>query len=127
MTPALPDVLRGLVGSLTMAPPPESAGEFMAGKIGLVAMLLMLSAQEAEKGLAVRVWENAAMRERLGETFKGPPDFRLSKLDAENADLRRRVTAAHEAAETRGDIAADHAFLELYKAMADARHLDLPG
>jgi hypothetical protein len=127
VTPALPDLLNGLVATLTTPPPPESSGEFTAGKIGLVAMLLMLSAQEAEKGLAVRVWENAAIRERLGETLKGPPDFRLSKLDAENADLRRRMTIAHEAAETRGDVAADHAFLELYRAMADARRLELPG
>jgi hypothetical protein len=127
MTPALPDVLNGLVAALTMPPPPESSGEFTAGKIGLVAMLLMLSAQEAEKGLAVRVWENVAIRAALGETKTGAPDFRLSKLDAENADLRRRLTLAHEAAEFRGDVAADHAFLELYRAMADARRLELPG
>jgi len=127
MTPALPDLLRGAVVSLTTPPPPESSGEFMAGRIGLLSMLLMLCAQEAEKGLAVRVWENAAIRTALGETKTEAPDFRLSKLDEENANLRRRLSAAHEAAEQRGDTAADHAFLELYKAMADARHLDLPG
>ena len=67
------------------------------------------------------------MRERLGDTAKGAPDFRLSKLDADNADLRRRLIAAHEAAEARGDVEADRGFLDLYKAMADARHLDIPG
>ena len=127
MTPTLPDILRGAAASLTTPPPPESAGEFMVGKIGLISMLLALSAQEAEKGLAVRVWENAAMRERLGETFEGPPDFRLSVLDAQNADLRRRVTVAHEAAEARGDVATDRAFLDLYEAMANARRLEMPG
>ncbi len=127
MTPALPDILNGAARALATPSPPESSGEFMVGKIGLVAMLLMLASQEAEKGLAVRVWENAAMRERLGETMKSPPDFRLSKLDADNADLRRRLIVAHEAAETRSDTSADRAFLELYKAMAEARRLDIPG
>ncbi len=127
MTPALPDVITGVMLSLTAPTPPESSGEFAAGKIGMIAMLLALGAQEAEKGLAVRVWENTAMRERLGEGFKGPPDFRLSRLDAVNAELRRRVILAHEAAEARGDVEADRAFLELYKGMADARRLELPG
>ncbi len=127
MTPALPDVLRGAVLSLTAPTPPESSGEFMMGRIGLVSMLLMLAAQEAEKSLAIRVWENAAMRERLGEPSTEPPDFRLSKLDAENARLRTLLTTAHAEAEAGGDVAADRAFLELYRAMADARHLDIPG
>ena len=127
MTPALPDVLRGAVLSLTAPTPPESSGEFMMGRVGLVSMLLMLAAQEAEKGLAVRVWENAAMREQLGETLKEPPDFRLSKLDAENARLRVLLTAAHADAEARGDAAEDRKFLELYAAMAQARHLEIPG
>jgi hypothetical protein len=127
VTPALPDVLMGVVRTLATPSPPESSGEFMAGKIGIVSMLLMLCAQEAEKGLAVRVWENAAMRERLGETATERPDFRLSILDAENARLRTLLITAHAEAEARGDVAADRAFLELYKAMADARHLDIPG
>ena len=127
MTPALPDILNGAARALATPSPPESSGEFMVGKIGLVAMLLMLASQEAEKGLAIRVWENAAMRDRLGETIKGPPDFRLSKLDAENARLRTLLTTAHAEAEARGDVAEDRKFLDLYAAMAEARHLDVPG
>ena len=127
MTPALPDILNGLFLTLSTPPPPESSGEYMVGKLGMVAMIVALAAQEAEKGLAVRVWENAAIRGALGETKTSPPDFRLSRLDAENADLRRRLITAHEAAEARGDSKADHAFLELYKAMADARRLVIPG
>ncbi len=127
MTPALPDVLNGVVRTLATPSPPESSGEFMAGKIGLVSMLLMLSAQEAERGLAARVWENAAMRERLGDLHTTDADLSLSALDAANAKLRTRLIAAHAAAETREDVAADRAFLELYEKMAEARRLDIPG
>jgi hypothetical protein len=99
----------------------------MAGKIGLVSMLLMLGAQEAERGLAARVWENAAMRERLGDLDEADDDLSLSSLDAANAKLRTRLIAAHAEAEARGDAAADRAFLELYEKMAHARRLDIPG
>lgn len=127
MTPALPDILNGIARTLATPSPPESSGEFMAGKIGMLTMLLMLSAQEAERGVVARVWENAAMRERLGDPSTPEADLSWSALDAENAKLRTRLRAAHEAAEARGDAEADRAFLDLYKAMADARHLDVPG
>ncbi len=127
MTPALPDIMNGIVRTLSTPSPPESSGEFMAGKIGLVSMLLMLGAQEAERGLAARVWENAAMRERLGDLDEADGDLSLSALDAANAKLRTRLIVAHAEAEARGDAAADRAFLELYAKMAEARRLDIPG
>jgi hypothetical protein len=119
--------MNGIVRTLATPSPPESSGEFMAGKIGLVSMLLMLSAQEAEKGLAVRVWENAAIRERLGDLHTTDADLSLSALDAANAKLRTRLIAAHADAEARGDATADRAFVELYEKMAEARRLDIPG
>ncbi len=127
MTPALPDVLNGIVATLATPSPPESSGEFMAGKIGMVSMLLMLCAQEAERGVAARVWENAAIRQRLGDLQAGDGDLSWSALDAANAKLRARLTAAHADAEARGDAVADQHFLDLYKKMAAARHLDIPG
>jgi hypothetical protein len=127
VTPALPDILNGIVRTLATPSPPESSGEFMAGKIGLVSMLLMLSAQEVERGLAARVWENAALRERLGDPPIADADLSLSALDAANATLRMRLIAAHADAEARGDAAADRAFLELYEKMAEARRLEIPG
>lgn len=127
MTPALPDVLNGIARTLATPSPPESSGEFMAGKIGMVTMLLSLCGQEAERGVAARVWENAAIREHLGDPAEAEENLSWSALDAENATLRRRLIAAHEAAEARGDTAADRAFLDLYTAMSHARRLEVPG
>jgi hypothetical protein len=138
MTPSLPDILVGNFLCIADPPPPESAGEFMAGKVGVVALLSLLAAQEAERGLSARVWENAAIRAVLadaasayGQTFAEAgegtdTDFTLSALDRVNAALRRSLIALHEAVEAAGDTARDHAILRLYGKMADARRLDMP-
>ena len=138
MTPSLPDILVGNFLCIADPPPPESAGEFMAGKVGVVALLSLLAAQEAERGLSARVWENAALRAVLteaastyGEAFAEAgegtdTDFTLSALDRANAALRRSLIALHEAVEAAGDTTRDHAILRLYAQMADARRLDMP-
>ena len=137
MTPSLPDILVGNFLCMADAPPPESAGEFMAGKVGVVALLSLLAAQEAERGVAARVWENAAIRALLaqaasayGEPLVATPaedkDLTLAALDASNAVLRRSLIALHEAVEIAGDGLLDHAILRLYGQMAHARRLDMP-
>jgi hypothetical protein len=138
MTPSLPDILVGNFLCIADPPPPESAGEFMAGKVGVVALLSLLAAQEAERGLSARVWENAAIRAVLadaasayGQTFAEAgegtdTDFTLGALDRVNAALRRSLIALHEAVEAAGDTTRDHAILRLYAKMADARRLDMP-
>lgn len=138
MTPSLPDILVGNFLCVAEPPPPESAGEFMAGKVGVVALLSLLAAQEAERGLSARVWENATLRAVLldaapvyGEVFAeaasaADGDFTLAVLDRANATLRRGLIALHEAVEAAGDTARDHAILRLYREMAHARRLDMP-
>ena len=142
MTPALPDILRGVTLTLVTPLPPEASGDYMAGRTGLLAMLTGLAAQESERGLAARVWENQALR-RLFAKASGAyddvsagglaaaaaefdDDLAWSALDDANARLRRRLIALHEAAEALGDAALDREILELYQAMAQARRLDLP-
>jgi hypothetical protein len=138
MTPSLPDILVGNFLCIADPPPPESAGEFMAGKVGVVALLSLLAAQEAERGLSARMWENAAIRSVLteassdyGQAFAEAgegtdTDFTLGALDRANAALRRSLITLHEAVEAAGDTARDHAILRLYGKMADARRLDMP-
>jgi predicted metalloendopeptidase len=110
--------------------------------MGLIATLLVLAAQEAERGPAAREWENVAIAELLTDTARdydavwagnvdlAAKDRRVAgtwtALDARNADLRRALIALHEAAESRHDDALQRRILSLYEAMAEARRLELP-
>ncbi len=134
MTPSLPDILVGNFMCMIDPPPPEQQGEFMAGKVAVVALLSLLAAQEAERGIAARVTENAAIAAVLNEAASGytieaaagTDDLSLAVLDAANARLRQALIRLHEAVEARGDTARHHAILRLYARMADLRRLDMP-
>jgi len=136
MTPSLPDILVGNFMCMADPGPPEQQGEFMAGKVGLVALLSLLAAQEAERGAAARVEENALIRAALAEAaadygldVAGLPstdEMTISSLDRVNAALRTALIGLHEAVEARVDTARHHAILRLYVKMADLRRLDLP-
>ena len=132
MTPTLTDILLGQAAAIAAPQPPEAGGDYMASRLGMVAMIATLAAQEAERGPAVRVWENAAIQALLtgagGAAVDAPDreDFTWSGLDRKNAVLRRALTALHESAEARGDQALQAEILGLYVAMAEARRLDLP-
>jgi hypothetical protein len=138
MTPALPDILLGQAVALMTPLPPEAGGDYLAGRMGLLAMLAGLAAQEAERGLAARVWENGAIRALLAKAGgdgendaalaaveNADPDLAWSALDAENARLRRALIAVHEAAEASGDGSLQIEILDLYRRMAKARRLEL--
>ncbi|PHY22182.1 hypothetical protein [Caulobacter sp. BP25] len=134
MTPSLPDILVGNFMCMIDPPPPEQQGEFMAGKVAVVALLSLLAAQEAERGIAARVTENAAIQALLNEAARdyavealmGTDDLSLAALDAANARLRLALIGLHEAVEAQGDTARHHAILRLYARMADLRRLDMP-
>jgi hypothetical protein len=136
MTPSLSDILVGNFMCMADPGPPEQQGEFMAGKVGLVALLSLLAAQETERGVAARVAENAAIRAALDEAaadygleVAGLPstdDLTFTALDRVNAALRKVLIGLHEAVEARGDAARHHAILRLYARMAELRRLDLP-
>ncbi len=136
MTPSLPDVLVGNFLCMMDPGPPEQQGEFMAGKVAIVALLSLLAGQETERGAEVRVTENAAIRAALEEAagdygldltaLKPATELTFSALDRENAALRIALISLHEAVETRDDTARHHAILRLYVTMAELRRLDLP-
>jgi hypothetical protein len=143
MTPSLPTILMGQVVSLSTPAPPEASGDYAVSRAGMVGMLLMLASQEVERGPAAQAWENRTLRALFAETA-GAYDEALggalsaasgvsegdcgwSAVDAANADLRRRLTALHEAAEARRDAGLQRRILDLYVEMAKVRRLDLPG
>jgi hypothetical protein len=143
MTPTLPTILMGQVASLMAPAPPEAGGDYAISRLGMVAMLLGLSAQEAERGPAARAWENEALRALFAEaadaydkalggrlaTAAGERDGAASwsALDAANAKLRRLLIELHEAAEAAHDLPLQRRILDLYVEMARVRRLDLPG
>jgi hypothetical protein len=136
MTPSLPDILVGNFMCMADPGPPEQQGEFMAGKVGLVALLSLLAAQEAERGAAARVEENALIRATLAQAATDygldlgalpfTDEVTISALDRVNAALRTALIGLHEAVEARNDTSRHHAILRLYVKMADLRRLDLP-
>ena len=131
MTPSLPDILLGNVAAISAPMPPEASGDYMAGRMGLMAMLSILGAQEAERGVDTRVWENAALRDVLASAAASADipqadDLSWGALDRENAALRRALIKAQVAAEDRGDAPFQMVFLKLFKEMADRRCLHLP-
>jgi hypothetical protein len=135
MTPSLPDILVGNFMCMADPGPPEQQGEFMAGKVGLVALLSLLAAQEAERGVGARVEENALIRAALEDAAAGygldadwpaTEALTLGALDAVNAALRKALIALHEAVEAREDWPRHHAILRVYARMAELRRLELP-
>lgn len=143
MTPTLPMILMGQVAALSAPAPPEASGDYAVSRGGMVAMLLMLASQEAERGPAARAWENGALRTILAEAASAydealegalssatgvtDGDGSWSALDGANAELRRRLIALHTAAEARRDAALQRRILDLYVDMARARRLEFPG
>lgn len=138
MTPTVPELLLGNFLCLMEPPPPESTGDYLQARIGVTGMLSLLCAQEAERGIEARAWENGAIREvlqaasaRYGAAFaeaaKGEDlDLSLAAMDRANAALRRSLIALHIAVEHARDAALDTEIRRLYVRMADARRLDLP-
>lgn len=138
MTPTVSELLAGNFLAMSEPPPPESMGDYLAGKIAVTGMISLLAAQEAERGVAARVWENGAIRALL--TAAAPTygvrfatagagedaDLSMSALDTANAALRRELIALHIAVEGARDAALDTGIRQLYVKMADARRLDLP-
>ena len=123
MTPTAADILIGNARVVAALATGEAGPDYVAAKLAVVAMLSVLAAQEVETGVAVRVAENAAIAAML-ETQAETTDLSITALDRVNADLRRRLIAAHDAAQPGSP--RDRAILALYRRMAAARVLVLP-
>jgi hypothetical protein len=146
MIPTVPELLIGNFTSLLDPPPPEAMGEFLAGKLAVIAMISFLLAEEAERGAAMRVAENRAIRTlfaeaahsawtpdlsgRLEELARGEDsDLVLTALDRTNAELRTALIALHAAVEESIGPAArqrEQRILRLLREAAAARLLELP-
>src|SRR5262249_22968419 len=118
MNPEIPTILQfsmqRLMGGIS-----EHGAAFAQGQMGLIGMMMALSAKEYERGADIRHSENQDMRALFGELAGGVKDaalktkldaaakskdesLRISTLNANNYALRRLLTEAQVYAEDNG-------------------------
>ena len=143
MTLATPELLMGCFAALSAPPPPESSGEFMAGTVGAVALIVLLAAQETETAAAVRNAENGLIRALFRDVLadgsaedlrahltacvaQDDGDLSITALDAANARLRTALIELHIHAEIAGLRSLEGRILRLLCDGAQRRELVLP-
>ena len=104
MKPDVPVVMRGLFCTMLMEIAPNLTAEYSAGSIGIMSMMIFMTAEEYDRAAEIRAAENAEMRAlfaeaagliedaalkaKLAEAAKGrDASLRISALDAENSAL----------------------------------------
>ena len=141
MNPEIPTILaltmQRLAGGIT-----EHGAAFAQGQMGLIGMMMTLSAKEYERGAEIRVAENndiralftalapevkdAALKAKLEAAAAGKDESLLiSRLNANNYALRRLLTEAQVYAEDNGARAAEQRIWAVLKAMAARRLVQL--
>jgi len=141
MSPEVPTILQlslaRLMGGIT-----EHGAAFAQGQMGLIGMMMTLSAKEYERGADIRHTENEDMRALFGELAGGVKDaalkaklveaakskdesLRISVLNEKNYALRRLLTEAQVYAEDNGANDAEKRIWAVLKAMAARRLVTL--
>ena len=141
MRPEVGTILGLSVQKLAMGITQEGAA-FAQGTVGLLSMVLSLSAKEYERGADIRVSENNEMRAlfaALAETVNDPAlrqelrdagaardaSLRISALNENNYALRRLLTRLQIYAEEHGVGDAQRRIWAVLKAMAQRRLVQL--
>ncbi|MEI9995919.1 MAG: hypothetical protein WDM91_15095 [Rhizomicrobium sp.] len=116
----------------------EHGAAFAAGTVGLLGLMLNLSAQEYERGADIRFAENTDLRALFGALAASVQDaglrarleaaaaakdasLRISALNENNYPLRRLLTELQIDAEARGDAEAQRRIWAVLKALAARR------
>lgn len=146
MKPDVPVVMRGLFGTMLMEIAPNLTAEYSAGSIGIMSMMIFMTAEEYDRAAEIRAAENAEMRAlfaeaaglvedaglkaKLAEAAKGKDaSLRVSALDKENAALAALLIELQAHVE---DSAAPHAaglearIWDYLVTAADRRKLTFP-
>ncbi|ABS64111.1 conserved hypothetical protein [Parvibaculum lavamentivorans DS-1] len=116
MKPDVPVVMRGLFGTMLTEIAPNLTAEYSAGSIGIMSMMIFMTAEEYDRAADIRAAENAEMRAlfaeaaglvddaglkaKLAEAAKGRDgSLRVSALDKENSALAALLIELHVHAE----------------------------
>ncbi len=120
----------------------QEGAAFAAGTVGLLGMMLSLSAKEYDRGADIRFAENGDIRALFGELAPGVKDaglkaeleaaaaakdasLRISVLNEGNYKLRRLLTRLQIDAEDNGARDAERRIWAVLKALADRRLVQL--
>jgi len=139
-TPEL--VLNQAFAKIALEMGPALPPGYGQGSATTTAVLLLMVAQEFNRGAAIRKAENDAMRALFAEVAGRMPaplvpvlrsaagvhdtDLCVSALDASNAALKKLLVEVHAAAEAQGDRALDHRIVRLMQGWATQRQVFLP-
>lgn len=141
MRPEVGTILGLSVQKLAMGISQEGAA-FAQGTVGLLSMVLSLSAKEYERGADIRVTENREMRALFAElapsvedsklraemteaSASRDPSLRISDLNAANYKLRRLLTRLLIDAEEHGALDAQKRIWAVLNALAERRLVQL--
>jgi hypothetical protein len=136
------DTILGLTAQRLALGVSADGAAFAQGTIGLIGLMLSLSANEYDRGAEIRVAENAdlravmgalaskvadaGLRARLDEAARSTdPSLRISALNEANYALRRLLTELQIDAESRHDGEAQTRIWTVLKAMANRRLVPL--
>jgi hypothetical protein len=136
------DTILGLTAQKIAAGFGEHGAAFAAGTVGLLGLVLSLSAKEYDRAADIRVAENKDIRALFGDLAGGVADatlqveletaavgqdasLRISALNEGNYALRRLLTRLQIDAEERGDAAAQKRIWAVLRALAARRLVPL--
>ena len=136
------DTILGLTAQKIATGFGEHGAAFAAGTVGLLGMVLGLSAKEYDRAADVRFTENKDIRALFGTLAGGVGDaglrneletaaaaqdasLRISALNESNYALRRLLTRLQIDAEERGDRSAQKRIWDVLRALAARRVLPL--
>lgn len=139
MIPRLSQGLADLAGKLATAIAPETSSRFAMANTGMISMLLVALAQDAERAVASRMTDIADMKAlfraapkcagadaRQAFCARTPDSLRLTDVDALHADGLRLMIALHGCAEE-ADPALDRQIWDFLLRHTERHRLDLPG
>jgi len=142
MKPSPELVLNQAFAKIALEMGPALPPGYGQGSATTTAVLLLMVAQEFNRGAAVRKAENDAMRALFADVAERMPaslaptlrsaaggqdtDLSVSALDAANATLKRLLLEVHSAAEAGGDRVLDHRIIRLMQGWAAQRQVFLP-
>jgi hypothetical protein len=141
MKPEVGTILGLSVQKLALGISQEGAA-FAQGTVGLLSMVLTLSAKEYERGADIRVTENREIRALFAELApsvqdsalraeltqaaeESDPSLRISDLNSANYTLRRLLTRLLIDAEEHGALPAQKRIWAVLKALAERRLVQL--